>query len=165
VEDLLSFARTSRPKKEVVDIHAVIDEVIDFVQPHTGLEKIEIEKRYDHSLPPLVLDQKKIKQVLMNLVMNARHAIGDAGSLTVSTRLDEDTGNTCVCIKDTGHGIEKQNLPSIFDPFFTTKPTGEGTGLGLSVSYGIVKSHGGDIVVNSEPGRGSEFVVSLPSAT
>ncbi len=164
VEDLLSFARTSPPKKEAVDIHAVIDEVIDFVQPHTGLEKIEIEKQYDRSLPPLVLDQKKIKQVIMNLVMNARHAIGDAGSLTVATRLDENTGNTCVCIQDTGHGIEKKNLPRIFDPFFTTKPTGKGTGLGLSVSYGIVKSHGGDIVVKSKPGRGSEFVVSLPSA-
>ena len=165
VEDLLSFARTSPPKKETLDIHTVIDEVIDFVQPHTGLEKIEIEKQYDRSLPPLVLDQKKIKQVIMNLVMNARHAIGDAGALTVSTRLDADTGNTCVCVKDTGYGIEKKNLSRIFDPFFTTKPTGEGTGLGLSVSYGIVKSHGGDIVVNSEPGRGSEFVISLPSTS
>ena len=76
--------------------------------------------------------------------------------------IDEHTGNTCVYIKDTGHGIEKKNLSRIFDPFFTTKPTGEGTGLGLSVSYGIVKSHGGDIVVTSEPGRGSEFVVCLP---
>lgn len=165
VEDLLSFARTSPPKKETIDIHTVIDEVIDFVQPHSGLEKIEIEKHYDRSLPPLVLDQKKIKQVIMNLVMNARHAIGEAGTLTVATRLDGQTGHTCVSIKDTGYGIEKQDLPRIFDPFFTTKPTGEGTGLGLSVSYGIVKSHGGSIDVTSKPGQGSEFVVSLPATS
>lgn len=163
VEDLLSFARTSPPKKETVDIHTVIDEVIDFVQPHSGLEKIEIEKRYDRGLTPLVLDQKKIKQVIMNLVMNARHAIGAAGTLTVTTRMDATTGHTCVSIKDTGYGIEKQDLPRIFDPFFTTKPTGEGTGLGLSVSYGIVKSHGGHIDVTSKPGQGSEFIVSLPA--
>jgi len=139
--------------------------VIDFVQPHGGLEKLEIEKHYDRNLSPLVLDQKKIKQVIMNLVMNARHAIGEAGTLTVATRLDAQTGHTCVSIKDTGYGIEKRDLPRIFDPFFTTKPTGEGTGLGLSVSYGIVKSHGGNINVTSEPGRGSEFVVSLPATS
>jgi PAS domain S-box-containing protein len=165
VEDLLSFARTSPPKKETIDIHTIIDDVIDFVQPRSGLEKIDIEKHYDRSLPPLFLDQKKIKQVIMNLVMNARHAIGAAGMLTVTTHMDTATGHTCVRIKDTGYGIAKQNLSRIFDPFFTTKPTGEGTGLGLSVSYGIVKSHGGNITVTSEPGQGSEFVVSLPSTT
>jgi two-component system, NtrC family, sensor kinase len=164
VEDLLSFARTSKPTRETVDIHTIIEEVVDFVQCHTGLEKIEIKKQYDQGLQPLILDQKKIKQVIMNLVMNARHAIGKAGTLTVATHRDPDSGNTCVIIKDTGYGIEKKNLPRIFDPFFTTKPTGEGNGLGLSVSYGIIKSHGGDITVTSEPGKGSEFVISIPPA-
>jgi PAS domain S-box-containing protein len=164
VEDLLSFARTSAPEQETVDIHTVIDEVLDFVQPHTGLEKIEVEKQYDRTLAPLILNPKKIKQVIMNLVMNARHAVGDTGTLTVATRKDADTGHTCICIRDNGYGIEKEDLLRIFDPFFTTKPTGEGTGLGLSVSYGIVKSHGGDITVTSEPGKGSEFIVSIPSA-
>jgi two-component system, NtrC family, sensor kinase len=163
VEDLLSFARTSKSIKETVDIHTVIEEVVEFVQHHTGIEKIEIIKQYDQGLQPLVLDQKKIKQVIMNLVMNARHAIGKAGTMTVATRRDLASGNTCISIKDTGYGIEKKDLPRIFDPFFTTKPTGEGTGLGLSVSYGIIKSHGGDITVTSEPGKGSEFVISIPS--
>jgi len=162
VEDLLSFARTSRPEKETIDIHTIIEEVIDFVQHHTGIEKIKVKKQYARNLKPLVLDQKKIKQAIMNLVMNARHAIGDAGILTVATRADADSDCICVSIKDTGYGIEEKNLSRIFDPFFTTKPTGEGTGLGLSVSYGIVKSHGGDITVTSEPGKGSEFVISLP---
>jgi two-component system NtrC family sensor kinase len=162
VEDLLSFSRTSEPRKETIDIHTIIEEAIDFVQHHAGIEKIEIKKQYARNLMPLVLDQKKIRQAIMNLVMNARHAIGNAGTLTVTTRADTDSDCICVSIKDTGYGIEEKNLPRIFDPFFTTKPTGEGTGLGLSVSYGIVKSHGGDITVTSEPGKGSEFVICLP---
>ena len=109
-----------------------------------------------------MLDEKKIKQVLLNLIMNARHAVGHQGTITLSTELDTDINRVFIKVKDSGHGIEKQHHTSIFDPFFTTKPTGEGTGLGLSVSYGIIKSHGGDIFVESEPGKGSLFTVVLP---
>ena len=162
VEDLLSFARTSPPKRETADIHVIIEDVLEFVLHHSGIEKINVQKRFDPNLKPMVLDEKKIKQVIMNLVMNSRHAIGKAGTIRVSTWLNTNKKEVHIHVSDTGHGIEKKDFSRIFDPFFTTKPTGEGTGLGLSVSYGIIKSHGGHITVKSEPGKGSEFIVSLP---
>ncbi len=165
VEDLLSFARTSKPVRKTADVHKIIDDVLEFIQHHSGLEKIDIQKQYDPLLSPIILDEKKIRQVIMNLLMNARHAIGDAGTIWTSTRLDKDRGKVFIRIKDTGHGIENKNLTRIFDPFFTTKPTGEGTGLGLSVSYGILKSHGGDISAKSEPGKGAEFIIELPASS
>jgi len=98
----------------------------------------------------------------MNLIMNARHAIGDQGTIRLVTRHEPEAGQVAICISDTGYGIERDSLSRIFDPFFTTKSTGEGTGLGLSVSYGIVQSHGGRIDVQSTPGKGSAFTVILP---
>jgi signal transduction histidine kinase len=109
-----------------------------------------------------LLDERKIKQVLMNLVMNARHAVGNKGTITLTTRYDAEKMRVVMTVADTGYGIEKKNLSRIFDPFFTTKPTGEGTGLGLSVSYGIIKNHAGGISVESTPGQGTRFNVVLP---
>jgi signal transduction histidine kinase len=162
VEDLLNFARTSSPQKEYFDIHAVIDDVIGFVRRHSNLENIQIKTVFVPDLPPLLMDEKKIKQVLINLLMNAIHAVARKGTITISTGLNESANRITVEVSDTGHGIEKENLLRIFDPFFTTKPTGEGTGLGLSVSYGIVKGHGGNITVKSELGQGAAFTLSLP---
>ena len=162
VEDLLNFARTSSPQKENMDIHAVIDEVIGFVHHHSNLENIQIETVFTPDLPPSLMDEKKIKQVLINLLMNAIHAVDRKGTITITTGLNETASRITVEVSDTGHGIEKENLLRIFDPFFTTKPTGEGTGLGLSVSYGIVKGHGGNISVKSELGQGAAFTLSLP---
>lgn len=162
VEDLLNFARTSSPQKETLNIHTVIEDVIGFVRHHSNLENIQIETVLAPDLPQVHMDQKKIKQVLINLLMNAIHAVERSGAITISTGLNSASNRVTVEVSDTGHGIAKENLPRIFDPFFTTKPTGEGTGLGLSVSYGIVKGHGGNITVKSEPGRGSTFMLSLP---
>ena len=162
VEDLLSFARTSPPERGTTDIHMIIEDVIEFILHHSGIEKIDIQKRFDPDIVPLVLDETKIKQVIMNLLMNALHAIGETGTIRITTQLNKEMKVVRICIRDTGQGIKKKDLSRIFDPFFTTKRTGEGTGLGLSVSYGIIKSHGGDISVESAPGKGSEFTVSLP---
>ena len=162
VEDLLNFARSSKPHEDAIRLDEAIDDVLNFIQQHAGLEDIDIRTNYDASVPEMRLDEKKIKQVLMNLIMNAKHAIGKKGSLSISTGLDPSETRVVVKIADTGHGIERKNLARIFDPFFTTKPTGEGTGLGLSVSYGIVKNHGGDILVDSQVGRGSTFTIVLP---
>jgi signal transduction histidine kinase len=162
VEDLLNFARTSNPKKEMCDVHRIITDVIQFIEKHTDTDKVKINKEFDERVGPLLLDQKNIKQVLINLIMNARYAVGAAGVITVKTKKDMLFGDVIVQVADNGIGIEKKNLSRIFDPFFSTKPTGEGTGLGLSVSYGIIKNHGGHIDAESEPGKGSTFTLKLP---
>jgi PAS domain S-box-containing protein len=163
VEDLLNFARTSSPKENLVRVDAALEDVLKFVSQHGDLDHLEIHRDYDPQVPSMVLDEKKIKQVFMNLIMNALHAVGKNGRLTLATRYDPSERRVTILITDTGYGIEKQNLKRIFDPFFTTKPTGEGTGLGLSVSYGIIKNHGGDISVESRVGKGSTFTITLPA--
>lgn len=165
VEDLLNFAQTSKPSQEVVRLNDVIEDVVSFIQQHSKLEKIQIIRDYDQSLPSMFLDEKKIRQVIMNLTMNARHAVGKNGTILISTRNCSDDKQVIIEVRDTGYGIEQKNLSRIFDPFFTTKPTGEGTGLGLSVGYGIIKNHGGDIFVKSEPGQETTFTVVLPINT
>jgi two-component system, NtrC family, sensor kinase len=162
VEDLLNFARTSPPKKELWDIHAIIDDVLQFVQQHGKASEVHIRKDYDQPMAPLLVDEKKIKQVLINLIMNARHAVGDQGLIRIRTRKDSTASRAVIEVSDNGCGIQKKDIPRIFDPFFTTKPTGEGTGLGLSVSYGIIRNHGGDIFAESQEGRGATFTVELP---
>ncbi len=162
VEDLLNFARTSKPEKSLCDIHLIIDDVMQFIQQHAKAGDIDFETLYDPAIDKLLLDEKKIKQVFINLVMNAKHAIDEKGSIQVKTTRDLDNEKVLIHVIDDGRGIEKKNVTRIFDPFFTTKPTGEGTGLGLSVSYGIIKNHGGHIYVDSQLGEGTTFTVVLP---
>jgi len=132
------------------------------MQHRTNLDNIRISTDYDPQVPLMELDAKKIKQVFINLLMNARHAIDQKGNIKITTGLNNAADQLLIKVTDSGHGIDKKNLSRIFDPFFTTKPTGEGTGLGLSVSYGIIKNHGGDIAVESEIGKGSTFTMTLP---
>ncbi|MFP4451952.1 MAG: sensor histidine kinase [Desulfobacterales bacterium] len=162
VEDLLNFARSSRPKQSRVQLNELIDDVLTFVQRRSGLDNLSIIKEYDPTTPEMILDGEKIKQVLINLLMNAQHATGNKGTIVIGTGYDAANSRVQIRIKDDGYGIDSENVSRIFDPFFTTKPTGEGTGLGLAVSYGIINSHGGQIDVSSEPGRGTEFVITLP---
>jgi PAS domain S-box-containing protein len=162
VENLLNFTRTAPPVKEEVHIHDTLDDVIKFIGHHADLERIDFKVRYDCNIPNLMLDEKKIRQVFINLLMNAVHAIGKQGTIKVTTQFDALREYAQVNIADTGYGIEQKDLVRIFDPFYTTKPTGEGTGLGLSVSYGIIKNHGGTITVKSKPGHGTTFTVDLP---
>ena len=162
VGDLLSFSRSTETRKEPGHVNGAIEEVLKVLQHHFELDGIGIEISFDERVPPLVLDREKIKQVFMNLLMNARQAIGKKGAIALSTHYDAQQHQVQIRVSDNGCGIEPQFLTRIFDPFFTTKATGEGTGLGLSVSYGIIKDHGGDIVVSSDPGAGSTFTVILP---
>lgn len=162
VEDLLNFARTSSPDENLLRIDTALDDVLKFIHQHGDHDRIEVVKNYDPEVPQMFLDEKKIKQVFMNLLLNARHAMGNEGRLSLSTKYRPEGHQVVIRIADTGYGIDKRNLSRIFDPFFTTKPTGEGTGLGLSVSYGIIKNHGGEITVDSEVGRGAAFTIILP---
>ncbi|MBA2883044.1 signal transduction histidine kinase [Desulfosalsimonas propionicica] len=162
VEDLLNFARRSQPEMADLNIHEVIEETLVFVQHRSKMENIRIYKEFSQNMPNIRMDEKKIKQVLVNLLMNAAHAVEQDGTITIATRFDESNRRLEIDIADNGYGIEEKNLTRIFDPFFTTKSTGEGTGLGLAVSYGIAKSHGGDIRVQSRVGKGSVFTLLLP---
>ncbi len=163
VADLLNFARSPKPHNAHVDIHDIIEDALVFAAHQGDAPHLEFVREYDRSVPTLYIDEKKIKQVLINLVMNARHASGNKGIIRIATVFDAAAGQLLIRVRDNGYGIEKKNMSRIFDPFFTTKPTGEGTGLGLAVSYGIVKNHGGNISVASTPGKGAEFTVMLPA--
>ena len=162
VEDLLNFARSPKPRQEKVDINFLIDDVLTFIQRRLRQNAMTIVKEYDPAAPAMILDGEKIRQVLINLLMNAQHATDNKGTVIIKTSYDPPARLMRIRIKDDGYGIERANLSRIFDPFFTTKSTGEGTGLGLAVSYGIIKSHGGQIDVSSEPGVGTEFTITLP---
>lgn len=164
VRDLLSFARETPSNKESVHLHACLQDVLGVVRHQFELDGVAIQTTYDPAIPPMSLDEARIKQVFMNLMMNAKQAIEHKGVITVSTHYDRPGRMVSLSVRDTGCGIRPEHLSRIFDPFFTTKGTGEGTGLGLSVSYGIVKDHGGDIFVESEPGVGSTFTIALPVA-
>jgi two-component system, NtrC family, sensor kinase len=162
VQDLLNFARSSDPKRQSIRIHETIEDVLNIIRHHSDSGGVEIIAEYDKNAPAMLLDEKKIKQVFMNLIMNARHAVGKTGTIRIGTQYEPSTQSVTIQVQDTGYGIEKKNLSKVFDPFFTTKPTGEGTGLGLSVSYGIIKNHGGDIFVESIPRGKTTFTVVLP---
>jgi signal transduction histidine kinase len=125
-------------------------------------QQVDIRLEMEPNIPLLNMDEEKIKQVCLNLLMNARQAIRGKGEVRISTRYLDRERSAQIVVWDNGCGIEPEILERIFDPFFTTKKTGEGTGLGLSVSFGIIKDHGGDIQVASEPGRYSQFTVTLP---
>ena len=161
VEDLLSFSRSSKPKKKLYNIHEILDDVVGFVKSHTAFNNTDIIKSYSNDIPEICIDAEKIKQVFINLIMNANHAMNFSGNLYIKTTFENE--KIRIDLEDTGEGIDKDNLSRIFDPFFTTKPTGKGTGLGLSVSYGIVKNHGGDITVKSVKNSGTIFSIYLPS--
>ena len=164
VEDLLKFARGTRTTKSSIDVNSCIAEVISLLGHQFELDNITVDTRLDGSLPTLIADGEKLKQVFMNLLMNAKQAISGEGLIQVGTRLDSSGRNLIVSISDNGCGIPARQIDRIFDPFFTTKPVGEGTGLGLSVSYGIIQDHDGRIEVDSRPGMGSTFTLVLPVA-
>jgi two-component system NtrC family sensor kinase len=172
IRRLLDFARDKTPEHKPVDLNALIDETVRFVERSAALQQIEIATELDPALPPLLVDADLIKQVLINILVNAQQAIEERGSILVQSRLHAQrklpggrgTGPMVeIAISDTGCGIPSANLQRIFDPFFTSKEVGKGTGLGLSVSYGIVTSHGGEIEVESVVGQGSTFRIFLPA--
>ncbi len=168
IKRLLDFAREKQPEKKFTDLNKVIEDTVRLVERPAYLRDIEITSDLDRTLPPIWIDADQIKQVIMNMLVNAQHAVEEKGSITVSTRraphpqAAEPIPMVVISIVDTGCGISENNLQRIFDPFFTSKDVGKGTGLGLSVSHGLVEAHGGLIEVESKVGEGSTFRVFLP---
>jgi PAS domain S-box-containing protein len=162
VEDLLKFARNAETKKGALQVNDLLREVISVVEHQFKLDNVTIETKLDASIPALCADGEKLKQVFMNLLMNAKQAMEGQGQIRISTAHHPSRNEVAVVVEDTGSGIPAEIIKKIFDPFFTTKATGEGTGLGLSVSYGIIKDHHGEIEVQSTPGKGSTFTITFP---
>jgi signal transduction histidine kinase len=159
VRDLLQFSRQRDFMPEPADVNMVIEQVIGMVRRQGALNAITVNEEMA-DLPMVEMDVPRIKQVFLNIINNAVYAMKEGGSLTIRTTLDGS--QVRVAFADTGPGIPAEILNRIFDPFFTTKPEVSGTGLGLSVSLGIVQSHGGSIDVQSEVGKGTTFVIALP---
>jgi len=160
VKNLLEFSRESLPVKEIISVDAILDEVVTLFHEQPDFKNIIIRKNYSPDLPQISVDPNQIRQVFMNLVINAGHAMRNGGDLEISSYRSSDGMYVCACLKDSGDGISEENLARIFDPFFTTKP--DGTGLGLSISYGIIENNGGKIEVKSRLMEGTTFVVMLP---
>jgi len=158
VADLRTFSREDTAEKVIVDINDTLRAAINILENQT---KYHAKITTDYSDIPKILGfSGKLNQVFTNLISNANQAVDDNGSINISTK----TTNKWILISvaDNGHGITDENLKQLFTPFFTTKPIGEGTGLGLSISHGIIKEHGGNILVSSQPEVGTTFTVQIP---
>ncbi|MGD8470546.1 MAG: HAMP domain-containing sensor histidine kinase [Desulfobacterales bacterium] len=162
VKNLLDFSRSDRTHMEDLDIVKVLQETIQISENQITVNNIKLRVDFATDLPVVKGNRQALQQVFINLLTNAVHAMPSGGELLVRTKRGNDR-KIVIMVRDTGSGIPEEHLPRIFDPFFTTKEVGTGTGLGLSVSYGIIKKHGGIITVNSSPGKGSIFTIMLPT--
>jgi len=162
VTDLLKFARSKSKAMQLTSLKQAVEEAVKMVSHQFNRKDIEIQLDLSSSLPLINMDSSKMKQVFVNLLMNSEQAIKRKGMIHISTSYVEELRQARIIFRDNGEGIPPEILPKVFDPFFTTKAVGEGTGLGLSVSYGIIKDHQGDIQVGSEPGKWTEFLIQLP---
>jgi PAS domain S-box-containing protein len=162
VNNLLNFSRTASVELHELDINRVLDDTIQLLEPQLRNTKIELKRHYGDHLPATLGNAGKLQQVFMNLLLNARDAMPEGGQLIIRTQTRESS--ILIDIIDTGIGIAPENITKIYDPFFTTKGIGQGTGLGLAVSYGIVQEHNGRIFVESKQGEGTRFRIKLPTA-
>ena len=158
VQDLLSYARTPKPSLEETDLNELLDQIVDFAANHTDMNNVAIHKHFSPELPKLLLDGDQIRQVAINLILNAGGAMPEGGNLDVSTELVE--GAVRMIFRDNGAGIPAENLEKIFEPFFTTKD--RGTGLGLAITKQIVDQHQGRLSFDSIVGEGTTVTVELP---
>lgn len=159
VKNLLDFARQRDPNLKLVDVNLVISESLDLLEHKIRLQNVTVETNFA-PLPRVTADFSQLQQVFMNLIINAVEAMEQGGKLTITTEELKERNMLQIMFKDTGVGIPKEHLTQIFEPFFTTKP--KGTGMGLSVVYGIISRHNGEIEVNSEVGKGTTFTIRLP---
>jgi signal transduction histidine kinase len=166
VENLLAFARIPKEVTSETDVAKDLQRVVNVVMNTLVTEKVDLKLDVEEDLPKVGADRQQLEQVFLNLINNAVAAMDGGGRLIISAHRSDDKVN--IVFNDTGHGISPEHINKIFEPFFTTRKVGEGTGLGLSVSYAIVKKFGGDIQVTSQiraEGKdpGTTFIVTLPA--
>jgi len=163
IQSLLKFSRASvKQDFQPTDVNSILRETFVFVKHQLEKHKVRLEQVLCTSLPPVAGHASQLQQVFTNLILNAIQSMPDGGKLTVLTKVSEDKRSLEISFADTGEGISEENLSKIFEPFFTTKKVGQGTGLGLSVSYGIIKDHKGEIIAESGVGKGTTFIVTVP---
>ncbi|MCU0540496.1 MAG: ATP-binding protein [Desulfobacterales bacterium] len=162
VKELLEFTRQTRHLMKPHDVNQAISRTLFLLKSQSLFHDIAIETELEPQLPTVVSDIQQLNHMFMNIILNAAQAMGGKGRLAVRTANLPESGHVRIQISDTGPGIPPEVLPHIFEPFFTTKEEGAGTGLGLSLVYGIVENHGGRIKALSEPGAGATFVIDLP---
>jgi PAS domain S-box-containing protein len=170
IKSLLDFSRQSHPMLAPVDLGSILDETFSILGHKAKLQDIEVVQHIDSGLPQIEADSDQLKQVFLNLILNAIQAMPHGGRLAIrATQVNDKEGltkNTKIVridVEDIGCGIARENIDKLFTPFFTTKEKGEGLGLGLAVAYGIIKRHGGDIRVKSSKGKGTTFSIFLES--
>jgi len=158
VQDLLNYARTPKPVLKETDINALLQQIVDFAANHTDMHDVKVVMELEKGLPAALLDGDQMRQVAINLILNAGAAMGKGGVLNVSTSIED--GHAVIRFRDNGSGVAQENLEKIFEPFFTTKE--KGTGLGLAITKQIVEQHQGSIAIESQPGSGTTVTVRLP---
>lgn len=161
IGNLMQFSRQEKGEFDQISINEVVQKSMDIVDHQLSLNGVKIESKFADNLPNIAGNANQLQQVLMNLMINAQHAMGEDGG-TVDVATLRKGNSVFVTVADTGPGIPEEVADKIFEPFFTTKPAGEGTGLGLSVTYGIIQDHGGDILVTRADSGGAKFVIKLP---
>ena len=164
IRGLLDFSRQRKPEKTPGDINSMINEGMSLVENQALFQNIQVVLNLDEHIPKVIIDSSQIVRVFINLIVNAAEAMEGNGRLTITSTVETDKKCVDIIVADTGSGIPEENLEKIFDPFFTTKETGHGVGLGLAISYGIIKEHKGSLSVESEVDKGTTFTVRLPIA-
>jgi signal transduction histidine kinase len=163
VQSLLSFARRHQHERKPMSVNGMVEAVLEMLNYQLRTSNIEVVTQFDLTQPVVLADGHQIQQVLLNIINNARQAIeGHKSSGQIKIFTETSGERIHIIIRDNGPGISAENLRRIFDPFFTTKEVGQGTGLGLSLCYGIIKEHGGNITPSSRPGEGTTFTIELP---
>ena len=158
LDSFLAFARPPKLERRPVKVNGYLAELIEFIEPEAARHGITIEHDFQDKLYPVFVDQHQLAQVVMNLLTNAREAVGEQGVITVRTRETDECVE--IDVEDNGGGVDPENEDRVFEVFFSTKD--QGTGLGLGIARRIVEEHGGELILENHPGRGARFIVRLP---
>ncbi len=165
VQSLLKFTKTKSPHFAKTNVHASIDDALQYTKDRLEEKNIQVTKKLLSDDPVISADPIQIDQVFINIIVNAVQSMGKDGEIRITTYVENEKGKAsyvCISFHDNGSGIDPAHMAKIFDPFFSTKEPGEGVGLGLSVSYGVIKAHGGNIEFKSQKDQGTQAIIKLP---